>query len=95
MFKLIFLISEIQFTQTFCAQRTCGNNETLLLHFQDEKLIRDKLVSKLKEKEKQKVEHFGERIKNAKETNQLSSDDEDSLEEISEDDVRKKTDFDN
>jgi hypothetical protein len=28
-------------------------------------------VSKLKEKEKQKVEHFGERIKNAKETNQV------------------------
>ena len=52
-------------------------------------MIRDKLVSKLKEKEKQKVEHFGERIKNAKETNQLSSDDEGSLEEISEDDVRK------
>jgi hypothetical protein len=28
-------------------------------------------VSRLKEKEKQKVEHFGERIKNAKETNQV------------------------
>ncbi len=65
-------------------QHVPGNN-----FFQDEKLIRDKLVSKLKEKEKQKVEHFGERIKNAKETNQLSSDDEGSLEEISEDDVRK------
>ena len=34
-------------------------------------MIRDKLVSKLKEKEKQKVEHFGERIKNAKETHQV------------------------
>ena len=41
------------------------------LSLQDEKLIRDKLVSRLKEKEKQKVEHFGERIKNAKETNQV------------------------
>ena len=36
-------------------------------------MIRDKLVSKLKEKEKQKVEHFGERIKNAKETHQVQA----------------------
>ena len=50
-------------------------------------MIRDKLVSKLKEKEKQKVEHFGERIKNAKETNQFSSSDSDadSYEAISDD----------
>ena len=53
---------------------------------QDEKLLRDKLVSRLKEKEAQKVEHFGERIRNAKETNWIDTTDDEYYEGISDDD---------
>ena len=53
---------------------------------QDEKVLRDKLVNRLKEKEVLKMEHFGERLKNAKENNYLDSSD-DGVEDISEDDL--------
>ena len=43
---------------------------------QDEKLLRDKLVNRLKEKEVLKMEHFGERLKNAKENKYFESSDE-------------------
>lgn len=53
---------------------------------QDEKLLRDKLVNRLKEKEVLKMEHFGERLKNAKENNYFDSSD-DGVEDISEEDL--------
>ena len=55
---------------------------------QDEKVLRDKLVNRLKEKEVLKMEHFGERLKNAKENNYLDSSD-DGVEDISDDDLEQ------
>ena len=61
---------------------------------QDEKLLRDKLVNRLKEKEVHKMEHFGERLKNAKENNYFDSSDEDEddgVESISTEDLDEVT----
>ena len=59
---------------------------TMTYKDQDEKVLRDKLVNRLKEKEVLKMEHFGERLKNAKENNYLDSSD-DGVEDISDDDL--------
>ena len=59
---------------------------------QDEKVLRDKLVNRLKEKEVLKMEHFGERLKNAKENNYFDSSD-DGVEDISEEDLEQVISF--
>ena len=62
-----------------------GKAATLLSHSykdRDEKKLRDKLVTKLKQKEMQKMEHFGKRIKNLGDGSDLS--DLNSMEDISE-----------
>ena len=62
--------------------RTAANILALNYNDKDEKRLRDKLVSKLKQKEVDKMEHFGERLKNAKEGIY-----DDSMEDISDDDL--------
>ena len=67
-----------------------AGGSTMTYKDQDEKLLRDKLVNRLKEKEVLKMEHFGERLKNAKENNYFDSSDEDEddgVETISEEDL--------
>merc|ERR1712110_503585 len=59
---------------------------TMTYKDRDEKLLRDKLVTRLKEKEVQKMEHFGERLKNAKENNYIETSD-DGVEDISDEDL--------
>merc|ERR1711994_608542 len=59
---------------------------------QDEKLLRDKLVNRLKEKEVLKIGHFGERLKNAKENNYFDSSD-DGVEDISDDDLDQNEEY--
>ena len=61
---------------------------TMTYKDQDEKLLRDKLVTRLKEKEVLKMEHFGERLRNAKENNYFESSD-DGVEDISEEDFNE------
>lgn len=62
--------------------RTAANMLAFNYNDRDEKRLRDKLVSKLKQKEVDKMEHFGERLKNAKEGIY-----DDSMEDISDDDL--------
>ena len=59
-----------------------GDITTLITKDQDELALRSKLVSKLKEKEIEKMKHIGE---NLKDTSFAYSDD--SMEEISDDDL--------
>lgn len=63
---------------------------TMTYKDRDEKLLRDKLVTRLKEKEVQKMEHFGERLKNAKENNYIETSD-DGVEDISDEDLDQVT----
>ena len=68
------------------SKKTNKISTTMTYKDQDEKLLRDKLVNRLKEKEVLKMEHFGERLKNAKEQNYFDSSD-DGVEDISDEDL--------
>ena len=84
--KVLNLEAELLETAKRVSKKTNKLGTTMTYKDQDEKLLRDKLVNRLKEKEVLKMEHFGARLKNAKEQNYLDSSD-DGVEDISDDDL--------
>ena len=84
--KVLNLEAELLETAKRTSKKANKSGETMTYKDQDEKLLRDKLVNRLKEKEVLKMEHFGERLKNAKENNYFDSSD-DGVEDISDDDL--------
>ena len=84
--KVLNLEAELLETAKRASKKANKAGETMTYKDQDEKLLRDKLVNRLKEKEVLKMEHFGERLKNAKENKYFESSD-DGVEDISDDDL--------
>ena len=84
--KVLNLEAELLETAKRASKKGNKSGETMTYKDQDEKTLRDKLVNRLKEKEVLKMEHFGERLKNAKENNYFDSSD-DGVEDISDDDL--------
>lgn len=56
---------------------------SLIGNDKDEKELRDKLVSKLKQKEIDKMELYGEKLRDARDNSLFFSDDDESMEDIS------------
>ena len=84
--KVLNLEAELLETAKRVSKKVNKFGKTMTYKDQDEKLLRDKLVNRLKEKEVLKMEHFGERLKNAKENNYFDSSD-DGVEDISDDEL--------
>ena len=84
--KVLNLEAELLETAQRTSKKSNKLKATMTYKDQDEKLLRDKLVNRLKEKEVLKIGHFGERLKNAKENNYFDSSD-DGVEDISDDDL--------
>ena len=86
--KVQNLEAELLKTAKRVSKKASRMGTTMTYKDQDEKLLRDKLVTRLKEKEVLKMEHFGERLRNAKENNYFESSD-DGVEDISEEDFNE------
>ena len=88
--KVRNLEAELLETAKRVSKKATDASGTMTYKDRDEKLLRDKLVTRLKEKEVQKMEHFGERLKNAKENNYIETSD-DGVEDISDEDLDQVT----